>query len=142
MSFIQQFNFCYVAFVRTRIGVLKPKNHTTTKNKMADEKDAETKQASTMLLSHLHTPNPPCPPFTASRLLTVWLWVRSPHQVPSFSLQSQAGQRSGCCNQHDKELETVAVIAPVLYAFPHRGALKVSNRGETELQTKCGCLTL
>eukprot|EP00957_Ditylum_brightwellii_P045694 3467255-Ditylum_brightwellii.AAC.1 len=25
---------------------------------MADEKDTETKQASTMLLSHLHTPNP------------------------------------------------------------------------------------
>jgi hypothetical protein len=37
-----------------------------TKNEMADEKVAETKQASTMLLSHLHTPNPPCPPFTAS----------------------------------------------------------------------------
>ena len=37
-----------------------------TKNEMADEKDAETKQASTMLLSHLHTPNPPCPSFTAS----------------------------------------------------------------------------
>eukprot|EP00957_Ditylum_brightwellii_P145796 11101881-Ditylum_brightwellii.AAC.1 len=33
---------------------------------MADKKDAETKQASTMLLSCLHTLNPPWPPFTAS----------------------------------------------------------------------------
>eukprot|EP00957_Ditylum_brightwellii_P063062 4786096-Ditylum_brightwellii.AAC.1 len=33
---------------------------------MADKKDAETKQASTMLLSHFHTPNPPFPLFTAS----------------------------------------------------------------------------
>eukprot|EP00957_Ditylum_brightwellii_P127043 9685109-Ditylum_brightwellii.AAC.1 len=79
---------------------------------MVDEKDAEMKQASTMPLSCLHTPNPPCSPFTASQLLTVWLWVRSSHQVPSFSLQSCAGQHSRCCNQHDKELETVAVIAP------------------------------
>ena len=38
MSFIQQFNFFYVAFVRTRIGVSKPKNYTTTKNEMAEEK--------------------------------------------------------------------------------------------------------
>eukprot|EP00957_Ditylum_brightwellii_P017814 1341112-Ditylum_brightwellii.AAC.1 len=75
-----------------------------------------------MLLSHLHTPNPPCPPFKAS--------------------QSQAGQHSSCCNQYDKELEHVAIIAPVLYAFPRRGALKVSNGDETKLRTKCGCLTL
>eukprot|EP00957_Ditylum_brightwellii_P074419 5654189-Ditylum_brightwellii.AAC.1 len=94
---------------------------------MADEKDAETKQASTMLLSHLHNFNSLCPPFTSSWLLTVWLWVQSPHQVPIFSLQSRAGQRSGCCNHHDKELETVAVIAPVRSTFPRRGALKVSN---------------
>eukprot|EP00957_Ditylum_brightwellii_P070840 5383379-Ditylum_brightwellii.AAC.1 len=33
---------------------------------MADEKDAETKQASAAPPRHLHTPNPPCPPFTAS----------------------------------------------------------------------------
>eukprot|EP00957_Ditylum_brightwellii_P027324 2065698-Ditylum_brightwellii.AAC.1 len=33
---------------------------------MVDKKDTETKQTSTMLLSHLHTPNSPCPPFTAS----------------------------------------------------------------------------
>eukprot|EP00957_Ditylum_brightwellii_P049299 3740601-Ditylum_brightwellii.AAC.1 len=94
---------------------------------MSNKKDAETKQASTILLSHLHTPNPPCPPFTASQLLTMWSWVQSPYQVPSFSLQLRAGQCSGCCNQHDKELETVTVIALVIYAFPRRGAVKVSN---------------
>eukprot|EP00957_Ditylum_brightwellii_P153540 11686232-Ditylum_brightwellii.AAC.1 len=33
---------------------------------MADKKDAETKQSSTMLLSRLHTQNPPSPPFTVS----------------------------------------------------------------------------
>eukprot|EP00957_Ditylum_brightwellii_P039077 2953719-Ditylum_brightwellii.AAC.1 len=38
---------------------------------MADKKNAEMKEASTMLLSHLHTPNTPCTPFTASCLLTV-----------------------------------------------------------------------
>eukprot|EP00957_Ditylum_brightwellii_P112961 8613818-Ditylum_brightwellii.AAC.1 len=33
---------------------------------MAYKKDTETKQASTMLLSHLHVTNPPHPPYTAS----------------------------------------------------------------------------
>eukprot|EP00957_Ditylum_brightwellii_P116799 8908563-Ditylum_brightwellii.AAC.1 len=33
---------------------------------MEDKRDAETEQARTMLLCYLHTPNPPCPPLTAS----------------------------------------------------------------------------
>eukprot|EP00957_Ditylum_brightwellii_P053202 4034113-Ditylum_brightwellii.AAC.1 len=51
------------------------------------------------------------------------------HPLPSLHIISAfhhvgVGQHSGCCNQHDKELETVAVIDPVLYAFPRCGALK------------------
>eukprot|EP00957_Ditylum_brightwellii_P036300 2749274-Ditylum_brightwellii.AAC.1 len=33
---------------------------------MADKKDTETKQASTMLLCRLYTKKPPCPPLSAS----------------------------------------------------------------------------